>query len=311
MPMEHLFPYSVYHEGPAAEVIREFMSSGADGIELLTRYEPVDPVFKGAVKGVHLPYATDWYSSWCGRPDVSCLSEDEIKFVYYGRDRNDIITNLRSAIVHASPLMPEYAVLHGGSVTLDEVFEEKRTFYDNEAIDTLAEMVNSAVSQFSGGKPPFTILFENLWWSGIRLLNGREMKRLDRKLEFDDWGFCLDTGHMMNAVGTKDNEKDAVLSLMEVFADYTEEMKERIVTMHLHQSTSCELPPAPDIRKMNPLEKLSAAYERVGKTDQHRPFTIPECRDLVNEISPAFVTHEIPYINGDLSGVRRQRSFFP
>ena len=309
--MKHLFPYTVYHEGPASGTIGMFLRSGADGIELLTGYDPIDPVFKDPVKGVHLPYATDWYSSWSGDPDVSGMSDEDIRFVYYGRDRGEIISNLVSAIAHASPLEPEYAVLHGGSVTLDEFFEEKRKQYDREAVDALAEIVNSVVSQFEGGRPPFTILFENLWWSGIKLLDDSEMKRLERKLEFEDWGFCLDTGHMMNAVGTRDSENDAVLSVMDILKGYSEDMKERIVTMHLHQSTSCELPMAPDVSRMTVMEKLSAAYECVGKRDQHRPFTIPECTDLVNTIGPEFVTHEIPYIGNELSGIRRQRSFFP
>jgi len=306
--MEHLFPYSVYHEGAIPEKIKDFLHSGADGIELLTGYCPVDPSFKDYVRGVHLPYATDWYSSWSGDPDMTGVPDEDIIFVYYGRNRADILNNLVSAIGHASSLEPEYAVLHGGSVTLDEVFEERRRRYDTDVIDALAEILNSVVSRFKGGRPPFTILFENLWWSGIRLLDDSEMKRLERKLEFDDWGFCLDTGHMMNAAGTRDSEGDAILSLMDIFRDYSDDLKERIVTMHLHLSTSCELPAVPDISMMTQNEKLTAAYERVSRMDQHRPFTMRECTALVNEIRPSFVTHEISY--SGLSGMKGQRSLF-
>lgn len=316
--MKHLFPFSVYHEEEylpeGTDALSSIVKAGADGIELLTGYSSVDPSFRNIAKGVHLPYSTDWYSGWTGTADTEGLTDDEIKFIYYGSNRDEISQNLRSAITHASKIDPAYGVLHAGSVRLDDIFANKRTYSDRDVIDGLADMINAAVSEFPNGEPPFTILFENMWWPGVKLLDDGDMKLLEQKLEFTDWGFCLDTGHMMNALGNCRDE-DAAEQLLCIFSEYSDEMKSRVKTMHLHFSASADytrsLVPQ-DVSSLSVKEKLSKAYGLVCNIDQHRPFSDSMCIDMVEMLRPDFVTHEISSPSWDyrISDFSKQRKFF-
>lgn len=314
----HLFTHTVYHDHDPVHdmetMFRSIRAAGADGMELLTGYAEPDHLFKGIVKGVHLPYATDWHSAWNGT-DTSELSDDEVKFVFLGRDREDMVRNVRDAIRYASVLEPEYGVFHGSSVRLDEIFG-KPSDNDGDVIKALAEMMNSVVSEFKDNEPPFTIMFENLWWSGLKLLDASEYRILENKLEFDDWGFCLDTGHLMNALGNCTDEGESIDAVVDVVSEYPCDMASRIYGMHLHLSTSADFvrtyaPPKID-GDMGIMERLSMAYGYVSKLDQHRPFTSPSCKQIVDIVDPEFLTHEIVSDSWDsrLSDFSAQRGFF-
>ena len=317
--MKHLFSHSVYRDyenAPEPDCIPgSIQEAGADGLELLTGYFDVDTEYRDITAGVHLPYSTDWYSAWTGVHDTSWMTDDEIKFIHYGKDRDGIVSNIVRSIRYAAVTDPAYGVLHAGSVHIDDLFRKGHRNSDTDVLNAFAEMVNSAVSHFNGGEPPFRILFENLWWPGLKMLDDREFRLFEERLEFDNWGFCLDTGHMMNALGDCYEETSSINSLLTIFEKYPREMKDRIMTMHLQLSTSAEYTNSvyPEVdMSLPPKERLSKAYGHVCRIDQHRQFTSEKCIDLVNAISPDFVTHEIvpPLWDDRLSCFRAQRSFF-
>lgn len=316
--MKHLFCHSVYHqeeglEGSAEEVIASLRGIGADGLELLVGYSPADPVYGGAVTGVHLPYATDWFSAWNGTAEFEGLSDRDVRYTFFGRDREGMVASIRSAVEHASALSPEYGVMHAGSVRLDSIFTDDRG-QDEAVLAAFCEMMNSVASGLPGNDFPFRILFENLWWPGLRLTDPKEMSVLQDNLEFGNWGLCLDTGHMMAAAGGYTDEREAGEGLLEIFSEYPEEMKERISAVHLHSAVSTERPEAPAVDGGIGHDRLmSLAYDYVSRLDPHRPFRTDICRRIVDELDPAYVTHELPS-----AGLRErkelfvlQRSFFP
>jgi len=318
--MKHLFSHSVYRDFENAPETKDVVSSlnkiGADGIELLTAYFDIDQDFKAISPGVHLPYATDLYSAWVGVNDPTWMTDDESRFIHYGKDRDSVVKNVRSVIAYASKISPQYGVFHAGSVHLDDVFSKTCRHKDENVLKGLAEMMNIVVSEFKGNEPPFTILFENLWWSGLKLLDDKEFRLLEDNLEFDNWGFCLDTGHMMNALGTCYEENEAISQLLNVFERYSDELIDRVKTMHLQLSTSAEYTSAPYPKidmSLPQKERMTKAYGHVSKIDQHRQFTSKRCTELVNYISPDFVTHELSALEWDkrLSFFASQRSFFP
>lgn len=315
--MKHLFCHSVYHEtesipGGNGDVLSSLGEMKADGIELLTGYSSVDPSLMDDALGVHLPYATDWFTAWKGDADTDGLSEDEVRFTFMGRDSSEIVSNLSVAISYASAVDPAYGVLHAGSVNIDDVFSGKRTHDDRRVLEAVAEMANDAVSG-SGGEPPFTIVFENLWWSGLRLIHESGFRLLERKLEFDDWGFCLDTGHMMIALDEGRNETEDTDAVIRTVSEYPEEMKERIKVMHLHSSASRVMPPPMKVPDAKIMDKLTQAYGIVSKTDPHRPFDSGVCTEIVKIIGPEFLTHEIssPSWESRVSDFKLQRGYFP
>ena len=296
--MNHLFNVSVYHPGDAAAKAKAFCDGRyADGLELLTGYEPVDPSFKDFVGSVHLPYAADWYGPATGKRPVDPSAEPStVRYRYYGRDMEGIVESVRTAIEMAAPMEPGYGVFHACSASIDELLCDDYSDSDTDVIDVLAEIMNDAVSSFPGGEPPFTIAFENTWWPGLRMTDSSGYRRLTSKLEFEDWCICLDTGHLLFSMKGTDDEREALEVLNRCVDGYSSDLMQRIVTMHLHVNTSRKALKSlsnPDSASIPLEERMSQAYKLIGNVDQHRPFSDPGVKDLVERISPDYIVHEM------------------
>ncbi|MGI6472270.1 MAG: TIM barrel protein [Candidatus Methanomethylophilaceae archaeon] len=313
--MKHLLNFSVY-ENPdtlSSDVPVTFGKIGCDGVELLTGYDEVPDAHAGMTAAVHLPYAADWRSVWEGE-DVPECDPDTARFLMYGISREDIAENLKRAITVASSLNPPYGVLHAGSVKIHDIL--KRTNGDDrKVLDSFCEMVNTVISEFPGNRPPFKLAFENLWWPGLRLIDGWEIGYFEKNIEFDDWGICLDTGHLLNCLPDIHDEGDAVESLRKVFNGYGDGVKDRICTVHLHMSTSSDYRNSFEDR--GPGNKsfddfMIEANTHIGKIDQHRPFSTDGCKELVDILKPDYVTHELngSFSEDPLEDFRQQRSHF-
>lgn len=317
--MEHFLCHSVYQEvdgvfGP--DPLGTMHGIGCDGLELLTGYSAVPGEYRPLAGAVHLPYAADWHRAWVGKkiPDTD---EDTARYLMYGKNADDIIKNLALAISVASELNPPYGVLHAGNISLDDITMRRHKDGDREILTDFCEMVNAAVAGFPGGRPPFTLALENLWWPGLRMTEGWEVGFFEKKLEFENWAICLDTGHLLNCLPDIRTEEGAVESLLKAFDRYGNGTKDRIRVMHLHMSLSSDYRETFAEREWDRSESLqenmARAGKHIGKIDRHLPFSIPSCAELVDALSPEYVTHEmIGAVSCDILGdFRKQRSFFP
>lgn len=292
--MMHLLSHSVYSP---VEEISPFLLDG-DGIELLTGYFPVNPSFFDRTVSVHLPYSTDWYSVWSGRTIVpDDVSDDDAKYVFYGKSREDILDNLTDAVRFASAVSLKYAVMHAGSISMDEVLSNEYSDKDGDVLSAFAEMMNTIASRFPGGEMPFKVVFENQWWPGIKFLDDSGFRILERKIEFENWGLCVDTGHLLVTTRRSYSEETAIEVLNGIIDDYPEDMIDRIFTMHLHVNTSADFINShvedPDFKKLSVMERFNMAYPYVCRMDEHRPFTTKDAVGIVERLSPEYVTHEM------------------
>ena len=311
--MRHLLSYTVYEDRSVlGDDPRSTLDSvGADGLELLTSYDVPDPWYRWVTESVHLPYATDWMAAWEGRPYE--MDDDYSRFYMFGRSREDVVANVTRAIECASVLDPAYGVFHAGDGELDGLMLREPTLDSGRVIDCTAEMMNEVVSGFPGGEPPFPILFENLWWAGLRLLDDSDFRRLESRLEFDGWGICLDTGHMMNCLPGVETEQDGIAALERIFSGYCSDLVDRVTTMHLHWSASWPYRSAFEERRPDGdlMAYISDAFGHISSIDQHMPFDDPRCLRLTDILKPEFVTHEMPGSKvGMLEDFRQQRSLF-
>ena len=310
--MRHLLNHSVYEEsGSPPDLIP------GDGLELLTGYSPVDPSAWTSAAAVHLPYAIDWYSIWTGRMEVpDDVPEGYIPYYFYGRDREDIVDNIRLAIECAAPLRPAYGVLHAGSANIDELLAQSYSDSDEDVLKAFAEIVNTAVSTFPKGEPPFRLVFENQWWPGLRMLDGKDYRTLCRELEFENWGLCLDTGHLLVTTQRSEGGVQAVELLLDIFDGYPDDMIDSIYAMHLHCNASAGYiagyPVPAGFKRMSISDRITEGYGFVGGMDRHRPFSVPEVKKITDRIGPEFVNHEMGATDRDemQRDYRLQRSFF-
>lgn len=293
--MRHLLSYSVYQDlSLFGDDPRSMMDSiGCDGLELLTGYTRIDHLYDGIVETVHLPYATDWMASWEGHPYD--MDDDVSRFVMYGRDRDGIIRNLTCAIENASILSPAHGVLHVTDIPLDQIFLRSSSLDSNKVIDSFCEIINTVVGPMRHGEPPFKLAFENLWWPGLRLLDSSDYHRVERRIEFDDWGICLDTGHMMNCLPVR-TESEGIDALLRIFDGYGQDLLDRIGAVHFHWSASWDYRSSFEEKTFSgdASDFYSSAYPHIMRIDMHMPFSDPGCGELLEILRPEYVVHEMP-----------------
>ena len=298
--MEHLLNISVYDLAEDLQVLKEMkppLEDYIDGIELLTGYTPVDPSLKKRTVTVHLPYATDFRGIWTGKRSVEPgLSDTDIVFRHYGRNRQEIVENIRLAIRMAAPLEPVVGVIHGGCSNINEMLCCDYSDDSEECILVFCEMMNEVMKGFPGGEPPFTLVIENTWWPGFRAMDDSEYRLLRDNLDFDDWGICLDTGHLLVATQESTDEATALKVLNRIVDGYSDEMIGRIYSMHLQLGTSAHAIrncAEPDYHSSSDTEMIEHAYPYIGIMDPHQPWTMPGIRDLVERIQPDIIVHEL------------------
>jgi hypothetical protein len=317
--MKHLLSYSVFQslDDLSKVNVGEFLKNiGCDGLELFTLYDDVPECYFPYSTSVHLPYAVDWYRGWTGNVDKEKYSRGDLDYITFGIDREEMVSNIRKMIGKAASVDPAYGILHAGSTDLEQVYHRKYVSDDRKVLYAFAEMINIAVSGYKSGEPPFRLAFENLWWSGLKLREPWEYRLIEDKMEFENWCFCLDTGHLMNSLSDAVDETSAIDGAMKIIDRYPQEMRDRIRVMHLHYSASADYRNTfdeKDISMDEGFEKVMGdSYQHVSMIDQHRPFTDRRCLELVNSINPDFVTHEMLPGNGRdmISDFKKQRSLF-
>jgi hypothetical protein len=313
--MKHLFSYSVYQtpEDLCADIPSTFGDIRCDGFEILTSHEPADPCQFPNVVSAHLPYAADWISAWEGRPYE--MGDMEAMYWMYGRSREEVVDTVKNMIRCAEPLKPAHGVIHACNIDLPDLKHRTYSRDPKDALSKFCEMMNCVVSGFPGNEPPYKLAFENLWWPGLRLQDDSDYRLMERKLEFENWGILLDTGHLMNTLPDIRTQQDGIEALLRIFDGYSQDLVDSIGAMHFHYSASWDYRSTfeeEDYDGGPACDFINDTFHHVTVLDQHLPFSDPGCRELVDRIQPELLIHELPGHGHDpLLDFRQQRSLFP
>src|SRR5690606_12046027 len=133
---------------------------------------------------------------------------------------------------------------------------------------------------------------------GLTFLSQAEVDFFTEKLEFDNWIFVLDTGHMMNAgdIRTEQNGIKYVISALDGLSKRT---IQRIGSVHFQCSTSGAFQrehffrePPSGFSSLSYGDQISLLMPMVANLDEHRPFTSPDCHRIIRKIKPDFLVHE-------------------
>ncbi|AGI47525.1 hypothetical protein TALC_00525 [Thermoplasmatales archaeon BRNA1] len=317
--MKHLHEWSVFEDWNSlpgqGDLSQRTASLGIDGYELFTIKAPVQDCYvMPEVVSVHLPYAIDWRSAWEGR-SYEGMPED-VTYFSFGHDREEMVGNLRDCINYAAKVRPAYGVLHAGNTDIRQVLHRRHESDDLKVLGLFADFINQTVSGMPGGEPPFKLALENLWWEGLKLRSPEEWRLLERKLEFDNWGFTLDTGHLMNTCDGAYDEDSAIDEVMAVIDRYPRDMRDRIGTIHLQLSCSAAFRESIESEDRGEDEPWESFYRRAAKRatdiDNHLSFTSGRVREITDAIDPEYVNHELMgHRTGDrYEDLRQQRRLF-
>lgn len=273
---------------------------GLDGIELLYGSDPGEnQPPSDLVKTVHFPGWFGWTRTWSDPHSIPQSADpDEIAYYFGAKDPGHLLKTFCSLINSARAYHASYGVLHISHVELDEVFTRTFRKKTHDVLFAAASFVNAVAASYPGGEPPVPIAFENLWWPGLTYQSDAELQYFMDLLQFDNWIFLLDTGHLMNHLEVK-TEAEGIRKVVSTLKKLSPQTRERIRSIHLQCSTSGHYqkeyfycPPPSGFENLPYREKMAALIHYIPHIDEHRPFSLKECREIISLIEPDYLVHE-------------------
>lgn len=302
---KHLFNYCTidwYENDMIAKGtnLREFNREfGLDGMEqfIYTMERPAKS-YKDLTVGVHLNYWPYWMDFWLKKAKrLKQQFSNVLERNQYFRDalsREEWLSVIRRNIGAAVTEGPEYMVWHVAEANNEEIFTWEFNYSDREVLTASADVFNSIADEIPEN---ITVLFENLWWPGLRLTDPRNVKYFFERIKRKNVGIMLDTGHLMNTNNRLKTEAEA--------ADYVCRVYEKLGScadlvkgVHLSCSLSGQYQRSFDRRVPVQLDN-STIWKHVAALDLHQPFRTDAGRKILECINPEYVVHEFTYDNMD------------
>lgn len=277
-----------------SELIKEV---GVDGLEMFV-YDKVENLegFKAFTIGVHLKYWPYWLAFW--KDDKIRLAEEfenfnkQVKY-YNAQNKEAWLKNIRINILEALKLNPKYLVWHVSECNEKEIYTFNFKYTDAEVIEATIEVINEVSDVIP---EDVCILFENLWWPGLRMTNIEQPKLMfgsNSKLKHKNVGVMLDLGHFASTNHNLKTEEDIVRYFTDTYkalGDYGKFIK----GFHLSSSLSGKY-----IKSLNKIQPkaldMKKIFSHISKIDQHRPFTNKLLKSIIELAKPEYVVHELFY----------------
>ena len=269
---------------------------GFDGFELIKFFDGDNSSLKKYIKGYHMRFFPSWMELYL--EDFNSLY-DELKDKKYfkslcgGHSKKELIEYYKKELERAKELEVEYVVFHACNVKVTEAMTYDFKYSDNEVLNAVISIINEI---FEDGEYNFTLLFENLWWSGLKLTNKEEIEYLLNGVKYKNVGFILDTGHMINNNRNIINSKEGIEYIKKNLENIGE-YKNLIYGMHLNYSLSGEyVNRAIKENKEKNLsieEIMSNVYQHVGSIDYHDPFEDKEIINVINSLPIKYLVFEL------------------
>jgi len=279
------------------ENINKFLKNHKiDAIELLGPLEyKEDLISKKVIKGIHLKHYPMWLDFWNGNEKGMLEDFKSIEDVinhYGGTNKKAIINHYIKEIKVAQDLNAEYVVFHVSHVKLKNCYDYNFTYSDKDVLDATVELVNDI---FKNLDTDIKILFENLWWPGLTMLDKSLVKEFIEKIKYKNKGFMLDTGHLLNTNLEINTEEEAIDYLIDTVNNLGD-LKKYIKGIHLSKSISSEYVKSQILKYQNEEVKINEINDNIIfhilKIDQHKPFTNKKIKSLIDIIKPKYLVYE-------------------
>lgn len=272
--------------------LSEFLiANGLDGVEMMFCAPWDASVHREEwIHGVHLQFWSGWLDFWRG--DHAELlrqfgTEENIITCYGGLRREDWLNRYRENIRLALQAGAGYLVFHAGHNRLEEIYDWQFAASDREVVEATIEVANALAADIPND---VALLFENLWWPGLRLLDRELVAQLFEQVRHPNTGIMLDTGHLMNTNQELKSEDDGVEYILSVI-DGLGDCSRYIRGVHLHHSLSGEYVGRTRRRGREPVS-FGEAMAHVMQIDQHLPFSTTQAGRIIERLQPDWLVHE-------------------
>ena len=283
----------------SAQDLRQFYKrKGMDGLELMPcmKAELPEGLEPQDIVGIHLRYFPCWLEFWRGNTqalEMEYGNRETWEIYYGGSDREAFLKGWRDQLDLAQRTGAQYVVFHVAECTLQECITYRPLHSDLEVCLAAAEVINALLD---GRDYSFYFLLENLWWSGLNLLDNGPTQALLDAIHYEKKGIMLDTGHLLNTNLNLSTQAEGLAYIHDIL-DRMGDLTRYIKGIHLNQSLSGayvkKVLSAPPILGGTYWQKLSAMYPHIGSIDYHAPFTAPGLSRLIRRIDPEFLTYEL------------------
>jgi hypothetical protein len=268
---------------------------GFDGLELMRLGDNKNGIVTAEdVIGIHMRYFTTWMDLWTG-DEGRLLSEfgdyDAVRQTYGGTIR-EALTQAFVDDLNAPPrVLPEYLVFHVSECNIAESILRRYHYGSEAVIDAVIELTYSFREAVQGSP---ALLFENLWYPGLNMLEPDMTFKLLEKAKYPNVGVMLDMGHLLNtntALRAIDEGIEYIHRVLDLYGDLA-----FIKGVHLHQSLSGEYAEGL-MRTWTPPdgsydERRRSVFPHIFKIDTHRPFASERVNELIERIQPEYLTIE-------------------
>lgn len=268
-----------------------------DGIEQLIYDNNMILKYKESTIGVHLEYWSYWIDFWWNnqqRLDYIFESNEEKKHYYKAQNIYEWIEYIKKNITLALNLKPQYLVWHVSEANVQEIFTYNFYYNDRQVLLATSEVFNEVAKIIPDN---VLILFENLWWPGLRLNSMENVVYFFEKLKHNNVGIMLDTGHLMNTNINLTSELEASIFIKDIVNNLGS-FASLIKGVHLNCSLSGQY-------QKNFIEQQfkfcefdkHRLWEHITKIDKHEIFQTKAPSFLIDYIQPQYVVHELAYDN--------------
>lgn len=268
-----------------------------DGIEQLIYDNNMILKYKESTIGVHLEYWSYWIDFWWNnqqRLDYIFESNEEKKHYYKAQNIYEWIEYIKKNITLAMNLKPQYLVWHVSEANVQEIFTYNFYYNDRQVLLATSEVFNEVAKIIPDN---VLILFENLWWPGLRLNSMENVVYFFEKLKHNNVGIMLDTGHLMNTNINLTSELEASIFIKDIVNNLGS-FASLIKGVHLNCSLSGQYQKKFIEQQFKFCEfDKHRLWEHITKIDKHEIFQTKAPSFLIDYIQPQYVVHELAYDN--------------
>lgn len=268
-----------------------------NGIEQLIYDNNMILKYKELTIGVHLEYWSYWIDFWWNnqqRLDYIFESNEEKKHYYKAQNIYEWIEYIKKNITLALNLKPQYLVWHVSEANVQEIFTYNFYYNDRQVLLATSEVFNEVAKIIPDN---VLILFENLWWPGLRLNSMENVVYFFEKLKHNNVGIMLDTGHLMNTNINLTSELEASIFIKDIVNNLGS-FASLIKGVHLNCSLSGQYQKKFIEQQFKFCEfDKHRLWEHIIKIDKHEIFQTKAPSFLIDYIQPQYVVHELAYDN--------------
>lgn len=268
---------------------------GLDGIEqFVYGTEQLQRPYKRQSVGVHLNYWPYWMDFWLQKRErlqrLVSVDDEKERFFLEAGGVEVWLERIRRNIRVSLDAEPEYFVWHVGQADDEEIFTYKFNYTDRQVLGEMAKVFNAVADEIP---EHITVLFENLWWPGLRLVSAEDTAWFFSLLRRDNCGIMLDTGHLLNTNPGLRTEEEAAAYICSIAANLGEQAK-LIRGVHLSCSLSGEYQSSFERRVPDKLDRVTI-WKHIVSLDRHQPFATKAAARILERLQPEYVVHELSY----------------